>query len=89
MDCWDRQLDQVHNNETWIKHPKRRLRPLGVRTIGIFLVYRPLIRSLSAHRGTCFLGTWVGWKLYDPLDESRFRQPFALLLIGPGLVLAF
>ncbi len=33
------------------------------------------------------LGTWIGWKLYGRLDDRRFRQALALLLIGSGLTL--
>jgi hypothetical protein len=35
------------------------------------------------------LGAWIGWKLYGRLDEIRFRQMFAVLLIISGLVLVF
>jgi uncharacterized protein len=33
------------------------------------------------------LGAWVGWNLYGRLDERRFRQMFAVLLIVSGLTL--
>lgn len=33
------------------------------------------------------LGTWIGWKLYGKLDDRRFRQALALLLIASGLTL--
>lgn len=32
-------------------------------------------------------GAWIGWNLYGRLDERRFRQMFAVLLICSGLVL--
>jgi uncharacterized membrane protein YfcA len=35
------------------------------------------------------LGTWIGWRLYGKLNERRFRQMLALLLIGSGITLAF
>ncbi len=34
-----------------------------------------------------FLGTWVGWKLYGKLDDRRFRQALAMLLIASGITL--
>ena len=34
-----------------------------------------------------FLGTWIGWKLYGKLDDRRFRQALALLLIASGVTL--
>lgn len=33
------------------------------------------------------LGAWLGWRLYGHLDEKRFRQVFAALLIASGLML--
>jgi len=33
------------------------------------------------------LGTWIGWQLYGRLNERRFRQILALLLMGSGLTL--
>ena len=33
------------------------------------------------------LGTWIGWKLYGRLDDRRFRQALAVLLIASGLML--
>ena len=35
------------------------------------------------------LGTWIGWQLYGKLNERRFRQILALLLIGSGATLVF
>jgi hypothetical protein len=33
------------------------------------------------------LGAWAGWNVYGRLDERRFRQMFAVLLIVSGLML--
>lgn len=33
------------------------------------------------------LGAWAGWNVYGRLDERRFRQMFAVLLIVSGLTL--
>lgn len=33
------------------------------------------------------LGTWIGWQLYGKLDDRRFRQALAVLLIVSGLTL--
>ena len=32
-------------------------------------------------------GTWIGWQLYGKLDDRRFRQALAVLLIISGLTL--
>ena len=34
------------------------------------------------------LGAYVGWRVYGRLDERRFRQVLALLLILSGAILA-
>jgi uncharacterized protein len=33
------------------------------------------------------LGTWIGWQLYGRLNDRRFRQALALLLIASGITL--
>ena len=33
------------------------------------------------------LGTWIGWKLYGHLDEVRFRQALAVMLLVSGAIL--
>lgn len=33
------------------------------------------------------LGTWIGWRLYGKLNDRRFRQALALLLIASGATL--
>jgi len=33
------------------------------------------------------LGTWIGWRLYGRLDDRRFRQALAVLLIASGVTL--
>lgn len=35
------------------------------------------------------LGTWIGWWLYGRLNERRFRQALAILLIASGITLVF
>ena len=35
------------------------------------------------------LGAWLGWTIYGRLDERRFRQVFAALLMLSGLLLMF
>jgi len=34
-------------------------------------------------------GTWIGWQLYGRLNDLRFRQSLALLLIASGATLVF
>jgi hypothetical protein len=36
-----------------------------------------------------FLGTWIGWQLYGRLNDLRFRQGLAVLLIASGATLVF
>jgi uncharacterized membrane protein YfcA len=33
------------------------------------------------------LGTWIGWRLYGKLNDLRFRQALAVLLIASGAML--
>lgn len=35
------------------------------------------------------MGTWVGWQLFGRLNDRRFRQALALLLIASGVTLIF
>jgi len=35
------------------------------------------------------VGAWIGWTLYGRLNEVRFRQMFAVLLISSGVILVF
>ncbi len=35
------------------------------------------------------LGTWIGWRLYGRLNDLRFRQALAILLIASGATLVF
>ena len=35
------------------------------------------------------LGTWIGWQLYGKLNDTRFRQALAVLLIASGATLVF
>jgi uncharacterized protein len=35
------------------------------------------------------LGTWIGWRLYGRLNDLRFRQALAVLLVASGATLVF
>jgi len=35
------------------------------------------------------IGTWIGWQLYGKLNDRRFRQALAILLIASGATLVF
>jgi uncharacterized membrane protein YfcA len=35
------------------------------------------------------VGTWIGWQLYGRLNDLRFRQALAVLLIASGATLVF
>jgi len=45
------------------------------------------LRLLIVTLPPLFLGTWIGWKLYGKLDDRRFRQAIAALLIASGVTL--
>jgi uncharacterized membrane protein YfcA len=36
-----------------------------------------------------FLGAWLGWQVYDRLDDKRFRQVLGAILILSGATIAF
>jgi uncharacterized protein len=42
-----------------------------------------LVEALPA----LLLGAWIGWKLYGHLDDRRFRQGLALMLVASGAML--
>jgi uncharacterized membrane protein YfcA len=42
-----------------------------------------LVEALPA----LIVGAWIGWKLYGRLDDRRFRQGLALLLVASGAML--
>ncbi len=42
---------------------------------------------LAAVLPPLLLGTWIGWRLYGKLDDRRFRQALAILLIASGIAL--
>jgi uncharacterized protein len=48
---------------------------------------RTQLRLLIVILPPLFLGTWIGWKLYGKLDDRRFRQAIAVLLIASGVTL--
>jgi len=35
------------------------------------------------------IGTWIGWQLYGKLNDRRFRQALAIVLIASGATLVF
>jgi len=63
----------------------------GLTLAGIILVTfdRTGLLLMLAVLPPLLLGTWIGWQLYGRLNERRFRQILALLLIGSGLTLVF
>lgn len=56
---------------------------------GILLVTFDLsaLVLLLASLPPVLLGTWIGWQLYGRLNERRFRQALAILLMASGAVL--
>jgi uncharacterized membrane protein YfcA len=34
-----------------------------------------------------YAGAWIGWRIYGRLDDRRFRQVLAALLVASGLTL--
>jgi uncharacterized membrane protein YfcA len=46
---------------------------------------RETIRLFALGLPALVAGTWLGLKLYGPLDETAFRKLVLLLLLGSGL----
>jgi uncharacterized membrane protein YfcA len=44
---------------------------------------------LAAVLPPLLVGTWIGWQLYGKLNDQRFRQALAILLIASGATLVF
>jgi uncharacterized protein len=61
----------------------------GVTLAGIVLVTfdRTGLFLLVVVLPPLLVGTWIGWQLYGRLDEKRFRQALAVLLIASGATL--
>ena len=61
----------------------------GVSLAGILWVAfdRAAVIMLLAVLPPLLLGTWIGWQLYGRLNDLRFRQALALLLIASGATL--
>ena len=57
--------------------------------VGIVLVTRDTtaLVLLIAAIPPLLVGTWIGWRIYGRMDERRFRQALAILLIASGAVL--
>jgi uncharacterized protein len=63
----------------------------GVTLAGILLVTfdRTGLMLLIVVLPPLLFGTWIGWQLYGRLNERRFRQGLAVLLIASGVTLVF
>ncbi len=48
---------------------------------------REALMLLAAVLPPLLVGTWIGWRLYGRLDDRRFRQVLAVLLIASGIML--
>lgn len=55
--------------------------------LGVVALDRLGVILLVAALPALFVGAWVGWKIYGRLDERRFRQLLAALLVVSGLTL--
>ena len=60
-----------------------------IATLGTVAIDRKGIALLVLALPAMALGTWVGWQLYGRLDERRFRQALAIMLLASGAVLIF
>jgi uncharacterized membrane protein YfcA len=56
---------------------------------GIFLVAFDTmsLKLLAAALPAMLAGTWIGWQLFGRLDDRRFRQALAVLLMASGVTL--
>jgi uncharacterized membrane protein YfcA len=56
-------------------------------TIGTVALDRKALVLFALALPALVFGAWIGWSIYGRLDENRFRQMFAVLLIVSGLTL--
>jgi uncharacterized membrane protein YfcA len=63
----------------------------GVALAGILWVAfdRAAVIMLLMVLAPLLLGTWIGWRLYGKLNDLRFRQALAVLLVASGTTLVF
>jgi uncharacterized membrane protein YfcA len=59
----------------------------GLLLLGIVALDRVGVALFVAMLPAVALGGWVGWMIYGKLDERRFQQMFAGLLVVSGLLL--
>ena len=57
--------------------------------IGVVALDRVGLVLFMAAVPALLLGAWLGWTIYGRLNENRFRQFFAALLVLSGLILVF
>jgi len=55
--------------------------------VGFLALNKAGLVLLVATLPALFAGAWLGWIIYGRLDETRFRQVLAALLIGSGAAL--
>jgi uncharacterized membrane protein YfcA len=55
--------------------------------VGAVALDKAGILLLIAVLPALLIGGWAGWRLYGHLDERRFRQFLALLLVVSGVTL--
>jgi hypothetical protein len=55
--------------------------------IGVVALDRSGIVLFSLALPALAAGAFIGWRVYGRLDERRFRQAFAVLLVVSGLIL--
>src|SRR6185312_4915160 len=58
-----------------------------VTVVALVTFDRSALIMLVAVLPPLLVGTWIGWQLFGKLDERRFRQGLAILLIASGAVL--
>jgi len=56
--------------------------------LGVLAIDRAGLVLFAYTLPVVLLGSWVGWMIYGKLDERRFRQLFAGLLVVSGVLLA-
>jgi hypothetical protein len=60
---------------------------LTLTMVGVVTLDRVALVLFMAAAPALLLGAWVGWRIYGRLDEARFKQALAALLIVSGLLL--
>jgi uncharacterized membrane protein YfcA len=84
------------NMRGWQRDEQRAaFQPTGVATFlitlvaldGTGIITSEIVKLFTLGLPALAIGTWLGWKLYGKLDETRFRKGVLVLLLASGVAL--